>query len=111
MRDFVLVAKAIADPTRVRVLKMLQAGEMCVCEITEPLGLAQSTISKHLAILRNAGLVSPRKVGYWVHYRIETQAINAHNLAFLDIVSDSLDDDPQVLADAQLRSLCCEMIR
>ena len=111
MRDFVLVAKAIADPTRVRMLKMLQSGEMCVCEITETIGLAQSTISKHLAVLRNAGLVSDRKVGYWVHYRLETEAINAHNLAFLELVRASLDDDPQVQADAQAVALCCELIR
>lgn len=111
MRDFVLVAKAIADPTRVRILKMLQAGEMCVCDITEPIGLAQSTISKHLAILRNAGLVSARKVGYWVHYQLETETINAHNLAFVDLVRTSLGDDPQVRADAQAKALCCETIR
>ena len=67
--DFVAVAKALSDPSRVRVLCALRDREMCVCQIVELLGLATSTVSKHMAILRQARLVESRKDGRWVHYR------------------------------------------
>ncbi|MBC7235495.1 MAG: winged helix-turn-helix transcriptional regulator [Chloroflexi bacterium] len=101
MRDFIAAAKAISDPNRVRILKMLEKGELCVCYLAERLGLAQSTVSKHLALLRQAGLVADRKEGLWVYYRLETEPITAHNLSFLDLVRHSLKDDPQVCEDAE----------
>jgi ArsR family transcriptional regulator len=93
LRDFITVAKAIADPTRARIIKMLEGGELCVCHITERLGLAQSTVSKHLQLLRGAGLVVDRKEGLWVYYRLETEPVNAHNLAFLQLVRQSLPEE------------------
>ncbi len=62
--------KALADRTRLRILCLLQAGEICVCDIHGSLGLPQPTVSRHLAYLRRAGLVSGRKEGLWVHYRL-----------------------------------------
>lgn len=62
--------KALADTTRLRILALLQAGEICVCDIHGSLGLPQPAISRHLAYLRKAGLVSGRKDGLWVHYRL-----------------------------------------
>lgn len=62
--------KALADRTRLRILSLLQAGEICVCDIHGSLGLPQPTVSRHLAYLRRAGLVSGRKEGLWVHYRL-----------------------------------------
>ena len=62
--------KALADRTRLRILSLLQAGEICVCDIHGSLGLPQPTVSRHLAYLRKAGLVSGRKDGLWVHYRL-----------------------------------------
>src|SRR5688572_11446497 len=62
--------KALADRTRLRILGLLAAGEVCVCDIHESLGLPQPTTSRHLAYLRKAGLVSGRKQGLWVHYRL-----------------------------------------
>jgi ArsR family transcriptional regulator len=62
--------KALADQTRLRILGLLTAGEICVCDIHGSLGLPQPTVSRHLAYLRNAGLVSTRKEGLWVHYRL-----------------------------------------
>jgi ArsR family transcriptional regulator, arsenate/arsenite/antimonite-responsive transcriptional repressor len=64
------VFKALADPTRIRILGLLAAGEICVCHIYESLRLPQSLVSRHLAYLRRAGLVETRKDGLWVHYRI-----------------------------------------
>ena len=65
--------KALADPTRIRILGLLTAGEVCVCHLHESLKLPQSLVSRHLAYLRRAGLVETRKEGLWVHYRLSDQ--------------------------------------
>jgi ArsR family transcriptional regulator len=64
------VLKALADRTRLRIVGLLAAGEICVCHIHESLGIPQPTASRHLAYLRRAGLVDGRKDGLWVHYRL-----------------------------------------
>ena len=64
------VFKALADQTRLRIIGLLLSGEICVCHIHESLGLPQPTVSRHLAYLRNAGLVVSRKDGLWVHYQL-----------------------------------------
>lgn len=69
MRTLMAVLKALADENRVRIVMALKGRELCVCQITELLGLAQSTVSKHMAILRQARLVEARKAGRWVYYR------------------------------------------
>ena len=63
MREFIKVMKALSDPNRVRILKLLQRRVLCVCEIKEALGLAQSSASKHLKILEEAGLIAYSKEG------------------------------------------------
>ncbi|HVL69904.1 MAG TPA: metalloregulator ArsR/SmtB family transcription factor [Vicinamibacterales bacterium] len=62
--------KALADRTRLRILGLLTAGEICVCDIHGSLDLPQPTVSRHLAYLRRSGLVAWRKEGLWVHYRL-----------------------------------------
>ncbi len=62
--------KALADQTRLRILGLLSAGEVCVCEIHESLQIPQPTASRHLAYLKRAGLVADRREGQWVHYRL-----------------------------------------
>ena len=62
--------KAFADPTRLRILGLLAAGEICVCNIHECLGIPQPMASRHLAYLRKKGLVLTRKEGLWVHYKL-----------------------------------------
>lgn len=62
--------RALADPTRLRLLNLLVAGELCVCDIMELLDLPQSTASRHLAYLRRAGLVETRRAGKFAHYRL-----------------------------------------
>lgn len=64
--------KALADATRLRILGLLLAGEVCVCDIHESLKIPQSKASRHLAYLRRAGLVETRREGLWVHYRLGT---------------------------------------
>lgn len=69
--DTQIVFDALADPTRRRVLALLQRqGELCVCELTEALDQGQPKISRHLAILKDADLVIPRRQGTWMHYRL-----------------------------------------
>lgn len=63
-------AKGLAHPARLRLLAMLQHGDLCVCQMTAVLELAASTVSAHLSDLRHAGLVNERKIGKWVHYRL-----------------------------------------
>jgi ArsR family transcriptional regulator, arsenate/arsenite/antimonite-responsive transcriptional repressor len=72
--------KAVADPARLRILSLLQAqpdGQACVCHLTGPLGLSQPTVSHHLKVLREAGLVRSERRGSWVHYRADPEALEA----------------------------------
>jgi len=69
MRELMTVLKALADENRVRILRALEGQELCGCQIVELLGLAQSTVSKHLAILHQARLIETRKNGRWMFYR------------------------------------------
>ena len=62
--------KALADDTRLRILGLLLAGEICVCDIHESLKIPQSKASRHLAYLRRVGLVETRREGLWIHYRL-----------------------------------------
>lgn len=70
MRILTAMTKALADESRLRILNALRDRELCVCQVIELLGLAPSTVSKHLSILRQAGLVDSRKEGRWMHYRL-----------------------------------------
>jgi ArsR family transcriptional regulator, arsenate/arsenite/antimonite-responsive transcriptional repressor len=65
------VLKALAEPTRLRILALLAAGEICVCHIHTALEVPQPTASRHLAYLKKSGLVEDRKVGLWKHYRLK----------------------------------------
>ncbi|MDD5258871.1 MAG: metalloregulator ArsR/SmtB family transcription factor [bacterium] len=75
------VFKALADKNRLRILKMLQRKPMCVCEIREVLGLAQPTVSKHLKILKDAGIIEDWQDGLWTNYQLKPQNIYAKKIA------------------------------
>lgn len=74
MEKMIEIFKALSDPIRLRILHLLTKGELCVCDLIEILELPQSTISRHLAILKNTKIVSSRKEGLWHHYKINRQA-------------------------------------
>ena len=76
--DLDVLFKAFADPTRLRVLSLLAAGELCVCDIVDILGLPQPTISRHLAALRNAGLVDVTREWKFAHYRLAAPSDPVH---------------------------------
>jgi len=70
------VANALANANRLMIVEALARGEMCVCEMVELLGCDQSTVSKHLAVLKNAGLVEDRREGQWSYYRLACPCLN-----------------------------------
>lgn len=73
MKQLAKTFKALSDETRLRILALLTQGELCVCDLMEVLQLPQSTVSRHLAYLRNAGMISDRRDGVWMYYRLEDQ--------------------------------------
>lgn len=99
MRDLELALKAAADPTRTRILKLLEAGGLCVCQVQAVMGLAPSTISKHLATLKVAGLVEDQRDGKWIEYRLAGEPRNPHAGSVLQLLRARLARDPQVLTD------------
>ncbi|MBN2139476.1 MAG: winged helix-turn-helix transcriptional regulator [Desulfovibrionaceae bacterium] len=96
MKKFIRVMKALSDPGRVKAVKMLEAGELCVCQIRAGLGLAQPTVSKHLKILEDAGLIQGRKVGRWVHYRLAGDQGSEYGRAMLEALKAWLNADKDV---------------
>ncbi len=107
MFEFMTVIKALADTNRVRVLCALLGREVCVCQIIEMLGLAPSTVSKHLSILRQARLLEDRKEGRWMYYR-HPQRPDALVKKVLALLEASLADDEQVQADRnQVEKIMC----
>jgi len=101
LRAYEAVLKAAADPNRARILKMLEGGEMCVCQIVAALGLSTSTVSKHLSLLRTAELVEERKEGRWVHFRLAAQAANEYALPLLSLLRTWLSKDAVIRADRE----------
>ena len=99
MREFMNITKALADETRVRTLLSLRKGEMCVCQITELFGFAPSTVSKHLSILFQAGLVESRKDGRWIYYQLPDKGAPVVVREALDWIGKALADNPHVLED------------
>jgi DNA-binding transcriptional ArsR family regulator len=105
LETYTTIAKAIADPNRVRILKLLETGELCVCQITTVLDLATCTISKQLSELKKGGLVQHRRDGKWIYYRLAERELNRYAQYFLGLVACLLNDDPTILEDRRLLAL------
>jgi ArsR family transcriptional regulator len=106
--DMARLFAALADPTRLRLLHLMDGSEVCVCYFVEILGQSQPKISRHLAYLRNAGVVSARREGKWMHYRIE-QPQDPGAAEVLEATLKSLRSDPRMEADrVRLSQACCE---
>ena len=101
MRSFMYITKALADDTRVRILLALRDGELCVCQITELFGMAPSTVSKHLSILYQAGLVESRKTDRWVNYRLPDKKDSATVRAALAWVIKANENESQISDDTK----------
>jgi ArsR family transcriptional regulator, arsenate/arsenite/antimonite-responsive transcriptional repressor len=100
LKEFIRVMKAVSDPSRVKILKMLQRRVMCVCEVQAALGIAQSTASKHLKILEEAGLIEYYRDGLWVNYRLADGSESPFASSLLGNLKHWLDDDPEISAIA-----------
>jgi ArsR family transcriptional regulator len=96
MNEFIKVMKALSDPNRVKLLKLLQRRKMCVCEIRAALGIAQPTASKHLKILEDAGLVAREKEGLWVNYSLSDGDRSPYAASLLGNLRHWLADNPGI---------------
>jgi ArsR family transcriptional regulator, arsenate/arsenite/antimonite-responsive transcriptional repressor len=99
MKKFAAAAKALGDTNRIRALLSLRKGELCLCQIIELLGLAPSTISKHMSILRQAGLVESRKEERWIYYRLAKSRTSSWIDKLIALSIKALADDESIKKD------------
>jgi ArsR family transcriptional regulator len=99
--------RAFSDRTRLRILNLLKPGELCVCDLVRALGSPQPKISRHLAYLRKAGLVTARKEGLWMHYQLAPAKSRFHQ-KLMECLSCCFADLPELAKDARRRpDGCC----
>lgn len=107
MKEFIRVMKALSDPSRIKILKMLQRRKLCVCEIQNLLGIAQSTTSKHLKLLEDAGLVVSVREGQWINYQVSDGYQSEYAARQIELLSAWLEEDPAILKLIEtLPSIC-----
>ena len=112
MKEFIKTMKALSDPNRVTIIKLLEEKELCVCELQALLGLAQSTVSKHLKILEDAGLVTSRREGSWIIFQLAAEGENMHSDAMLALLPSWLNNEKEIvnlklqLQDVDRQRLC-----
>jgi ArsR family transcriptional regulator, arsenate/arsenite/antimonite-responsive transcriptional repressor len=99
--------RAFSDRTRLRILHLLKGGELCVCDLVRVIGSPQPKVSRHLAYLRRAGLVTARKDGLWMHYELAHPRNDFHR-KLLECLSCCFGDVPELARDARhLKKSCC----
>lgn len=103
MDRLVKIGKALADESRLRALGLLEPGELCLCQLIEIIGLAPSTMSKHMQLLVEAGLVEQRKAGRWRYYRLAGADAPPEARDALAWVRSALIQQPRVVADLEHR--------
>ena len=96
MKAFINVMKALSDPNRVKIVKMLQHKMMCVCELKEALQIAQPSVSKHLKILEDADLVTNKKDGLWVNYYLTDGSRSPYVASLLGNLRHWLENEPEI---------------
>jgi len=97
VKHFIKVMKALSDPNRVKIIKMLQQKNLCVCEMQSALGISQPNVSKHLKILEEAGLVDYKKDGLWVNYFLADGRNSPYAASALGNLKHWLEDDPEIV--------------
>lgn len=97
MKAFTKVMKALSDPNRVKIVKLLQQKSMCVCELQAALQIAQPSVSKHLKILEEADLVDYQKDGLWVNYYLTDGKRSPYAASVLGNLKHWLEDDPEIV--------------
>jgi DNA-binding transcriptional ArsR family regulator len=109
LRETETLLKAAADRTRLRILAMLGDQPLCVCQVVEVLGLSQSTVSKHLSLLVQAGLALDERRGKWTYYSLAPQARGGPGAKLMELVRAGLEDDPAVEKD--VKKTCCGKVK
>ena len=99
MLELIAIAKALGDPTRVRIVAALRSGELCVCELVDALDISQSTLSSHLQICRQTGVVTTRKESRWIYYSLSTRYGRLIERIFSDL--QTVGRDEQLRQDAR----------
>jgi ArsR family transcriptional regulator len=99
MKKIANIFKALSDDTRLRVIKLLQERELCVCELMQVLEMSQPRISRHMSVLKNAGLVNDRREGKWIHYSLNKEAQGKEIKILLDSMVVIGNNDAVVKAD------------
>ena len=112
LKEFISITKALSDSNRVRALMALRKGELCVCQIIELLNLAPSTISKHMTILKQAGLVESRKDSRWVYYSLaDTNQSEKEIAKIIEMAVTLLKHDNEIRKDDKtLGAITCETL-
>ena len=98
MNQLAEILKALSDPTRLRVLRLLEHGQLCVCDLMEGLDLPQSKVSRHMSFLKNAGWVASERKGKWVYYSLATP-INPTQRDVLNALRKHLPDQDEAKQD------------
>lgn len=93
------IFKALSDSNRIRILKMLELRQLCLCEIREVLNLANSTVSKHLSILREAELIIDEKEGKWVNFYLNREHNNEYTRHLVPLIRTWLPADETIMED------------
>ena len=99
MRELLAVMKGLADPSRLRIVAALQGRELCLCQVVELVGLATSTVSRHMSILEQARLVDARKEGRWTYFRLTNEQGRPEVREAAALVLNALARDSQIRAD------------
>lgn len=107
MRDLLAITRALDNEHRLRILLSLRGGEVCLCQLIEVLELAPSTVSRHVDLLRQAGLVEMRKDGRWHYYRLAGRGASPEARDAIRWVTRALGEEQLILADAaRLAGVC-----
>lgn len=106
MKDIVRIFKALADPTRFRIVLLLRRRELCVCELIFILGMEQSRISHHMRILREAGIVEDVRDGRWIIYRVPEEALALLEGLFAGSLRERIEHSREVSVDVRKLDTC-----
>lgn len=108
MDNLIIVLKAAADRNRIRILKMFEKKSMCVCELAAVLNIRQLSVSTHLSILKNAGLIQDERNGQWIDYCLCREKINKYSPVIQATIMNWLNDDPVMHSDRKkAKTLLC----
>jgi ArsR family transcriptional regulator len=108
MKDIVRIFKALADPTRIRIMLLLRRRELCVCELMYILGMEQSRVSHHMRVLRDAGIAEDVREGRWIIYRVPAEARALLEGLFAGAIRDRIEQSREAAADLRKLESCIQ---